>query len=84
MTIISLSHPAEKIYIMNADTVLVGSISEVLSRSQRSVTVESEEKERVVLEYPEQESSKMPGTDLRLSIEEEEGEGPTAKVFLQG
>ncbi|KAM5132133.1 tumor necrosis factor receptor superfamily member 8-like [Mantella aurantiaca] len=81
-----LNNRIEKIYIMNADTVLVGSISDVPSRSQRSVAVESEEKESLVLasRYPEQESSKTPGRDLMFSIEEEESEGPTAKVILQG
>ncbi|XP_077314156.1 tumor necrosis factor receptor superfamily member 8-like [Lithobates pipiens] len=81
-----LNNRIEKIYIMNADTVLVGSISDVPGRSQRSVTVESEEKQSLVLEsrYPEQESSKVPGNDLMLSIEEEETGGTTAKVILQG
>ncbi|XP_072282449.1 tumor necrosis factor receptor superfamily member 8-like [Pyxicephalus adspersus] len=81
-----LNNKIEKIYIMNADTVLVGSISEVPSRCQRSVMVESEEKKGLVLEsrYPEQESSKVQGNDLMVSIEEEEREATTAKVILQG
>ncbi|XP_075046404.1 tumor necrosis factor receptor superfamily member 8-like [Mixophyes fleayi] len=79
-----LNNRIEKIYIMNADTVLVGSISEVPNR-RRSATMECESKENhlLVSRYPEQETSKVPVDELMLSVEEEEGEACDAKVILQ-
>ncbi|XP_075696745.1 tumor necrosis factor receptor superfamily member 8-like [Rhinoderma darwinii] len=79
-----LNNRIEKIYIMNADTVLVGSISEVPTR-RRSVTMEFDSRESPILvsRYPEQESSKLSANDLMISIEEEERESCTAKAILE-
>ncbi|XP_063798078.1 tumor necrosis factor receptor superfamily member 8-like [Pseudophryne corroboree] len=78
-----LNNRIEKIYIMNADTVLVGSISEVPNR-RRSATLESDSKESPVSasHYPQQESSKVPVDELMLSVEEEESETHTAELVL--
>ncbi|XP_056398667.1 tumor necrosis factor receptor superfamily member 8 isoform X2 [Hyla sarda] len=73
----------EKIYIMNADTVIVGAISEAPSRF-RPLTPESDSQESPspASRYPEQESSKMSAKDLMFSIEEEERESCAAKAIL--
>ncbi|XP_069804039.1 tumor necrosis factor receptor superfamily member 1B-like isoform X2 [Dendropsophus ebraccatus] len=78
-----MSNRIDKIYIVNADTVVVGSISDVSSR-WRPVTPEcdSQESPRMVSRYPEQESSKVSGNDLMYSIEEEERESCKAKAIL--
>ncbi|CAN2388091.1 hypothetical protein PRIEUP_LOCUS14817 [Pristimantis euphronides] len=74
----------ENIYIMNADTVLVGSISEASTRF-RSVMTECESQESPLLgsRYPEQESSKLSAKDLMFSVEEEERESCKAKAILE-
>ncbi|XP_077113540.1 tumor necrosis factor receptor superfamily member 8-like [Ranitomeya variabilis] len=75
-----LMNRIEHIYIMNADTVLVGSISEVPPR-WRSVMTEGDSRESPLLasHYPEQESA----NDLMISIEEEEREASAAKAILE-
>ncbi|XP_068098484.1 tumor necrosis factor receptor superfamily member 8-like [Hyperolius riggenbachi] len=80
-----LNNRIEKIYIMNADTVFVGSISEAPNRPLRPVAVDGERRGSSALpsRYPEQESSKVTGSDLMLSVEEEEREDYTAKDTLQ-
>ncbi|KAG8568331.1 hypothetical protein GDO81_013961 [Engystomops pustulosus] len=79
-----MNNRIEKIYIMNADTVLVGSVSEVPT-CWRSVTTECDGQERGPLEshYPVQESSKLSANDLMISIEEEERESCAAKALLE-
>ncbi|XP_073441733.1 uncharacterized protein [Dendrobates tinctorius] len=79
-----MNNRIEHIYIMNADTVLVGSISEVPPH-WRSVTTESDRRESPVLasRYPEQESSTLSANDLMISIEEEERESSAAKANLE-
>ncbi|KAM3922960.1 uncharacterized protein RB166_012035 [Leptodactylus fuscus] len=79
-----MNNRIEKIYIMNADTVLVGSVSEVPTR-WRSMTTECDSQDSTPLasHYPEQESSKLSANDLMISIEEEERESCTAKAILE-
>ncbi|XP_073511560.1 uncharacterized protein [Phyllobates terribilis] len=79
-----MNNRIEHIYIMNADTVVVGSISEVPPR-WRSVMTESDSRESPLLasRYPEQESSKLSANDLMISIEEEESESSAAKAILE-
>ncbi|XP_069597434.1 tumor necrosis factor receptor superfamily member 8-like [Ranitomeya imitator] len=79
-----MNNRIEHIYIMNADTVLVGSISEVPPR-WRSVMTEGDSRESPLLasHYPEQESSTLSANDLMISIEEEEREASAAKAILE-
>ncbi|MEE6485266.1 hypothetical protein FKM82_014231 [Ascaphus truei] len=72
-----LNNRIEKIYIMKADTVLVGSISETPNR-QVSVLIDCEtnsnnckDNTQLATHYPEQESSKVPVNEVMLSVEEE-------------
>ncbi|XP_040286916.1 tumor necrosis factor receptor superfamily member 1B-like [Bufo bufo] len=77
-----MNNRIEKIYIMNADTVLVGSISETSTR-WRSATTECPESLPLASHYPEQESSNLSANDLMISIEEEERESCAAKALLE-
>uniref|UniRef100_A0A8B9S7S6 TNF receptor superfamily member 8 n=1 Tax=Apteryx owenii TaxID=8824 RepID=A0A8B9S7S6_APTOW len=69
----------EKIYIMKADTVIVGSISEVSSGKncagrgcESDVDVqENTEEEELAMHYPEQETESFPGNDVMVPVEEE-------------
>ncbi|XP_009669708.1 tumor necrosis factor receptor superfamily member 8 isoform X2 [Struthio camelus] len=69
----------EKIYIMKADTVIVGSISEVPSGKNCAVRgCESDvdvqgnmEEQELAMHYPEQETESFPGNDVMVPIEEE-------------
>ncbi|NXE53064.1 TNR8 factor, partial [Casuarius casuarius] len=69
----------EKIYIMKADTVIVGSISEVSSGKNCAVrgcesdvdVQENMEEEELAMHYPEQETESFPGNDVMVPVEEE-------------
>ncbi|KFO08771.1 Tumor necrosis factor receptor superfamily member 8, partial [Balearica regulorum gibbericeps] len=68
----------EKIYIMKADTVIVGSISEVPSgKNCAARACESNDdaqknmEEEVAMHYPEQETESFPGNDVMVPVEEE-------------
>uniref|UniRef100_A0A8C4KJY9 TNF receptor superfamily member 8 n=1 Tax=Dromaius novaehollandiae TaxID=8790 RepID=A0A8C4KJY9_DRONO len=69
----------EKIYIMKADTVIVGSISEVSSGKNCAVrgcesdvdVQENTEEEELAMHYPEQETESFPGNDVMVPVEEE-------------
>ncbi|KAL9825250.1 tumor necrosis factor receptor superfamily member 8-like isoform 2-T2 [Geothlypis trichas] len=68
----------EKLYIMKADTVIVGSVSEVPSGKNCAVkgcenTLEAQEstEEELEMHYPEQETESFPGNDVVLPVEEE-------------
>ncbi|KAM6241171.1 tumor necrosis factor receptor superfamily member 8 isoform 2-T3 [Porphyrio hochstetteri] len=68
----------EKIYIMKADTVIVGSISEVPSgKNCAARACESNEdaqesvEEEMGMHYPEQETESFPGNDITVPVEEE-------------
>ncbi|NXT84738.1 TNR8 factor, partial [Zapornia atra] len=68
----------EKIYIMKADTVIVGSISEVPSgKNCAARACESNEdaqesvEEEMGMHYPEQETESFPGNDVMVPVEEE-------------
>ncbi|KAM4652061.1 uncharacterized protein O3C94_014397 [Discoglossus pictus] len=76
----------DNIYIMNADTVLVGSISEVANRQSPVLPISeshsvdcAEDKAEINTRYPEQESSKVPVNDLMFSVEEESKQNLSGK-----
>nr|XP_034974727.1 tumor necrosis factor receptor superfamily member 8 [Zootoca vivipara] len=74
-----MSNHIEKIYIMRADTVIVGSVSEVPSGKMclakeedgGSETQEDVEGKELVMHYPEQETEFRPGSDITTPVEEE-------------
>ncbi|PKU38350.1 tumor necrosis factor receptor superfamily member 8 [Limosa lapponica baueri] len=68
----------EKIYITNADTVIVGYIPEVLSGKncavrgcENSVDAQETTEEELAVHYPEQETESFPGNDVMVPVEEE-------------
>ncbi|NXL87997.1 TNR8 factor, partial [Alectura lathami] len=68
----------EKIYIMNADTVIVGSVSEVPSSKnctargcESDVDIQENMEEEPAMHYPEQETESFPGNDVMIPVEEE-------------
>ncbi|XP_075376767.1 tumor necrosis factor receptor superfamily member 8 isoform X1 [Mycteria americana] len=68
----------EKIYIMNADTVIVGSISEVPSGKncaargyESNVDAQENMEEELAMHYPEQETESFAGNDVMIPVEEE-------------
>uniref|UniRef100_A0A8B9MH80 TNFR-Cys domain-containing protein n=1 Tax=Accipiter nisus TaxID=211598 RepID=A0A8B9MH80_9AVES len=68
----------EKIYIMKADTVIVGSISEVPSGKncaargcESSVDAQENVEEELAMHYPEQETESFRGNDVTVPVEEE-------------
>ncbi|KAM9629990.1 tumor necrosis factor receptor superfamily member 8 isoform 4-T5 [Morphnus guianensis] len=68
----------EKIYIMKADTVIVGSISEVPSGKncaargcESSVDAQENVEEELAMHYPEQETESFRGNDVMVPVEEE-------------
>ncbi|KFP46712.1 Tumor necrosis factor receptor superfamily member 8, partial [Cathartes aura] len=68
----------EKIYIMKADTVIVGSISEVPSGKncaargcESNVDAQENMEEELAMHYPEQETESFPGNDVMVPVEEE-------------
>ncbi|NWY32982.1 TNR8 factor, partial [Pheucticus melanocephalus] len=68
----------EKLYIMKADTVIVGSVSEVPSGKNCAVkgcesTLDAQEstEEELEMHYPEQETESFPGNDVMVPVEEE-------------
>ncbi|XP_010009428.1 PREDICTED: tumor necrosis factor receptor superfamily member 8 [Nestor notabilis] len=68
----------EKIYIMKADTVIVGSISEVPSgknctarECESNVDAEENTEEELAMHYPEQETESFPWNDVMVPVEEE-------------
>ncbi|OPJ86193.1 tumor necrosis factor receptor superfamily member 8 isoform D [Patagioenas fasciata monilis] len=77
----------EKIYIMNADTVIVGSILGAPSGKncaargcESNVDAQENVEEELVMHYPEQETESFPGNDVMIPVEEEgkEFHHPTA------
>ncbi|XP_053865260.1 tumor necrosis factor receptor superfamily member 8 isoform X3 [Malaclemys terrapin pileata] len=69
----------DKIYIMKADTVIVGSISEVpVSKNcavrgceNDSKAQENMEENELAMHYPQQETESFPGSDVMIPVEEE-------------
>uniref|UniRef100_A0A8C3GQ89 TNFR-Cys domain-containing protein n=1 Tax=Cairina moschata TaxID=8855 RepID=A0A8C3GQ89_CAIMO len=68
----------EKIYIMKADTVIVGSISEVPGSKncaargcESDVDTQENTEEELEMHYPEQETESFPGNDVMVPVEEE-------------
>uniref|UniRef100_A0A8C8B684 TNF receptor superfamily member 8 n=1 Tax=Otus sunia TaxID=257818 RepID=A0A8C8B684_9STRI len=68
----------EKIYIMKADTVIVGSISEVPSGKNCAARgcesndgAQENMEEELAMHYPEQETESFPGNDVMVPVEEE-------------
>ncbi|NXH50234.1 TNR8 factor, partial [Dicaeum eximium] len=68
----------EKLYIMKADTVIVGSVSEVPSGKNYAVkgcesNLDAQEsmEEEPEMHYPEQETESFPGNDVMVPVEEE-------------
>ncbi|XP_032935527.1 tumor necrosis factor receptor superfamily member 8 isoform X3 [Catharus ustulatus] len=68
----------EKLYIMKADTVIVGSVSEVPSGKNCAVrgcesNLDAQEslEEELEMHYPEQETESFPGNDVMVPVEEE-------------
>ncbi|XP_071883060.1 tumor necrosis factor receptor superfamily member 8 isoform X2 [Anas platyrhynchos] len=68
----------EKIYIMKADTVIVGSISEVPGSKncaargcESDVDIQENTEEELEMHYPEQETESFPGNDVMVPVEEE-------------
>ncbi|NXJ64810.1 TNR8 factor, partial [Rostratula benghalensis] len=68
----------EKIYITNADTVIVGYIPEVLSGKncavrgcENSADAQENMEEELAVHYPEQETESFPGNDVTVPVEEE-------------
>lgn len=69
---------SEKIYIMKADTVIVGSISEVPSgknctarECESNVDDQENMEEELAMHYPEQETVSFPWNDVTVPVEEE-------------
>ncbi|XP_033012765.1 tumor necrosis factor receptor superfamily member 8 [Lacerta agilis] len=73
------SNHIEKIYIMRADTVIVGGVSEVPSGKMclakeedgGSESQENVEGKELAMHYPEQETEFHPGSDITTPVEEE-------------
>nr|XP_031362494.1 tumor necrosis factor receptor superfamily member 8 [Lonchura striata domestica] len=67
----------EKLYIMKADTVIVGSVSEVPSgkncalKGCESNDAQESMEEELEMHYPEQETESFPGNDVMVPVEEE-------------
>lgn len=68
----------ETIYIMKADTVIVGSISEVPGSKncaargcESDVDIQENTEEELEMHYPEQETESFPGNDVMVPVEEE-------------
>uniref|UniRef100_A0A8C3SD96 TNFR-Cys domain-containing protein n=1 Tax=Chelydra serpentina TaxID=8475 RepID=A0A8C3SD96_CHESE len=69
----------DKIYIMKADTVIVGSISEVPVSKNGAVrgcendaeAQENVEEKELAMHYPQQETESFPGSDVMIPVEEE-------------
>ncbi|NXR57308.1 TNR8 factor, partial [Rhadina sibilatrix] len=68
----------EKLYIMKADTVIVGSVSEVPSGKNCAVRgcesnpdAQESMEEELEMHYPEQETESFPGNDVMVPVEEE-------------
>ncbi|KAM9521621.1 tumor necrosis factor receptor superfamily member 8 isoform 1-T1 [Guaruba guarouba] len=68
----------EKIYIMKADTVIVGSISEVPSgknctarECESNVDAQENMEEELAMHYPEQETESFPWNDVMVPVEED-------------
>ncbi|NXK06594.1 TNR8 factor, partial [Herpetotheres cachinnans] len=68
----------EKIYIMKADTVIVGSISEVPSGKncaargcESNIDAQENMEEELAMHYPEQETESFPGNEVMVPVEEE-------------
>ncbi|NWW33858.1 TNR8 factor, partial [Panurus biarmicus] len=68
----------EKLYIMKADTVIVGSVSEVpsgkscaLRGCESNLDVQESMEEELEMHYPEQETESFPGNDVMVPVEEE-------------
>ncbi|NXA90450.1 TNR8 factor, partial [Melanocharis versteri] len=68
----------EKLYIMKADTVIVGSVSEVPSGKNCAVRgceskldAQESTEEELEMHYPEQETESFPGNDVMVPVEEE-------------
>ncbi|XP_062822032.1 tumor necrosis factor receptor superfamily member 8-like [Anolis carolinensis] len=61
----------EKIYIMRADTVIVGSVSEAPTGKKDDGGSGDPEEWSVAVRYPEQETEPPPGSDLTTPVEEE-------------
>uniref|UniRef100_A0A452I459 TNFR-Cys domain-containing protein n=1 Tax=Gopherus agassizii TaxID=38772 RepID=A0A452I459_9SAUR len=69
----------DKIYIMKADTVIVGSISEVPVSKNCAVrgcendakAEENMEENELAMHYPQQETESFPGSDVMIPVEEE-------------
>lgn len=69
---------SEKIYIMKADTVIVGSISEVPSGKncaargcESNADALENMEEELAMHYPEQETESFLGNDVMVPVEEE-------------
>ncbi|XP_039553519.1 tumor necrosis factor receptor superfamily member 8 isoform X1 [Passer montanus] len=68
----------EKLYIMKADTVIVGTVSEVPSGKNCAVKgcdsnldAQESKEEELEMHYPEQETESFPGNDVMVPVEEE-------------
>ncbi|NXG76690.1 TNR8 factor, partial [Baryphthengus martii] len=68
----------ENLYILKADTVIVGSISEVPSSKncaargcESNVDAQENMEEELAMHYPEQETESFPGNDVMVPVEEE-------------
>ncbi|XP_066190417.1 tumor necrosis factor receptor superfamily member 8 isoform X1 [Sylvia atricapilla] len=68
----------EKLYIMKADTVIVGSVSEVpsgkncaLRGCESNLDAQESMEEELGMHYPEQETESFPGNDVMVPVEEE-------------
>ncbi|KFP31763.1 Tumor necrosis factor receptor superfamily member 8, partial [Colius striatus] len=68
----------EKLYILNADTVIVGSISEVPSGKncaargcESNADAQENMEEELAMHYPEQETESFPENDVMIPVEEE-------------
>ncbi|NXQ78924.1 TNR8 factor, partial [Nyctibius grandis] len=68
----------EKLYIMKANTVIVGSVSEVPSGKncaargcESNVDAQENIEEEMAVHYPEQETESFPGNDVMVPVEEE-------------
>uniref|UniRef100_A0A8C5IM81 TNF receptor superfamily member 8 n=1 Tax=Junco hyemalis TaxID=40217 RepID=A0A8C5IM81_JUNHY len=68
----------EKLYIMKADTVIVGSVSEVPSGKncavkgcESALDAQENTEEELEMHYPEQETESFPGNDVLVPVEEE-------------
>eukprot|EP00079_Xenopus_tropicalis_P028024 XP_012822552.2 PREDICTED: tumor necrosis factor receptor superfamily member 8 [Xenopus tropicalis] len=66
-----MNNRIEKIYIMKAETVVVGSRQISVSTDSESQSANYQDNTILASHYPEQESSKVSPNELMLSIEEE-------------